>query len=220
VTEGALVGQGEATQLALVQQINPMYVNFTQSSGELLRLRKAIKSGRLKRAAAAESASVCLVLEDGTEYAKCGRLLFEDLSVDPTSGQVTLRAELPNPEGVLLPGMYVRVRLEQAQASAVIQVPQQAVTRSGTGDSVMVVGADAKVAPRAIKVGSAHDGQWIVLEGLKAGEQVMVDGFQKLQPGAPVKAVPWQPAAAGAGSGDTGSAAAAPKAAPPAASGK
>ena len=216
VTEGALVGQGEATQLALVQQINPIYVNFTQSTAEVLRLRKAVDSGKLKRAAAADAAGVRVVLEDGTEYARAGKLLFSDLTVDPTSGQIMLRAELPNPDGMLLPGMYVRVRLQQAQANEVIQLPQQAVTRSGSGDSVMVVGADGKVSPRPIKVGSAQDGQWIVLEGLKAGEQVMVDGFQKLQPGAPVKAVPWQPAAAI--SGDGGSAAAAPKAAPAAAS--
>ena len=212
VTEGALVGQGEATQLALVQQINPMYVNFTQSSAEVLRLRKALDSGKLKRAAAGDAAGVRVVLEDGTEYARAGKLLFADLTVDPTSGQIMLRAELPNPDGVLLPGMYVRVRLQQAQANEVIQLPQQAVTRSGSGDSVMVVGADGKVSPRPVKIGSAQGGQWTVLEGLKAGEQVMVDGFQKLQPGAPVKAVPWQPAAAKAGNG--GSAAAAPKAAP------
>ena len=199
VTEGALVGQGEATQLALVQQINPMYVNFTQSSGELLRLRKAIKSGKLKRAAAAAATSVRIVLEDDSEYAQAGKLLFEDLTVDPSSGQITLRAEIPNPDGMLLPGMYVRVRLQQAQASEVMQVPQQAVTRSGTGDSVMVVDADGKVSPRNIKVGAAQDGKWIVLEGLKAGEQVMVDGFQKLRGGAPVKAVPWQPASASNG---------------------
>lgn len=214
VTEGALVGQGEATQLALVQQINPMYVNFTQSSADLLRLRKAIKSGALKRAAAADATSVRVVLGDGTEYAKTGKLLFEDLSVDPTSGQIMLRAELPNPDGLLLPGMYVRVRLEQAQANEVIALPQQAVTRSGTGDTVMVVAADGTVSPRTIKVGSAQYGKWIVLEGLKAGEQVMVDGFQKLRPGAPVKAVPWLPAAAQADSGG-GKAAAAPKTAPP-----
>jgi membrane fusion protein (multidrug efflux system) len=215
VTEGALVGQGEATQLALVQQINPMYVNFTQSAGEVLRLRKAIDSGKYKRTAAGDAAGVRVVLEDGTEYARTGKLLFADLTVDPTSGQIMLRAELPNPDGVLLPGMYVRVRLQQAQAQEMIQVPQQAVTRSGAGDSVMVVGADGKVSPRPVKIGSAQDGQWTVLEGLKAGEQVMVDGFQKLQPGAPVKAVPWQPAAAKAGNG--GGAAAAPKAAPAAA---
>jgi len=215
VTEGALVGQGEATQLALVQQIDPMYVNFTQSTAEVLRLRKEADSGKLKRAAAADSAGVRVVLEDGTEYARAGKLLFADLTVDPTSGQIMLRAELPNPEGILLPGMYVRVRLQQAQANEVFQVPQQAVTRSGAGDSVMVVGADGKVSPRPVKVGSAQDGQWTVLEGLKAGEQVMVDGFQKLQGGAPVKAVPWQPAASKAGNGGGG--AAAPKTAPPAA---
>ena len=201
VTEGALVGQGEATQLALVQQIDPMYVNFTQSSGELLNLRKALASGRLKRASAVKSAAVRVVLEDGSEYAEAGKLLFADLSVEPTSGQVMLRAELPNPDGVLLPGMYVRVRLEQAQAQDVMQLPQQAVTRSATGDSVMVVSAEGKVTPRQVKLGAAQDGQWIVLEGLQNGEQVMVDGFQKLRGGAPVKAVPWQSATAGAGKG-------------------
>ncbi|MEK7437897.1 MAG: efflux RND transporter periplasmic adaptor subunit [Pseudomonadota bacterium] len=201
VTEGALMGQGEATQLALVQQIDPMYVNFTQSSGELLNLRKALASGRLKRASAVKSAAVRVVLEDGSEYAEAGKLLFADLSVEPTSGQVMLRAELPNPDGVLLPGMYVRVRLEQAQAQDVMQLPQQAVTRSATGDSVMVVSAEGKVTPRQVKLGAAQDGQWIVLEGLQNGEQVMVDGFQKLRGGAPVKAVPWQSATAGAGKG-------------------
>lgn len=211
VTEGALVGQGEPTQLALVQQINPIYVNFTQSAGEVLRLRKAVASGKLKHTATGDAAGVRVVLEDGSEYARAGKLLFADLTVDPSSGQIMLRAELPNPDGVLLPGMYVRVRLQQAQANAVFQLPQQAVTRSGSGDSVMVVGADGKVSPRPIKVGSAQGGQWIVLEGLKAGEQVMVEGFQKLQPGAAVKAVPWQPQPAKAGSGS--GAAAEPKAA-------
>jgi membrane fusion protein (multidrug efflux system) len=214
VTEGALVGQGEATQLALVQQIDPIYVNFTQSTAEVLRLRKAVESGKFKRTAVADPAGVRVVLEDGTEYARAGKLLFADLTVDPTSGQIMLRAELPNPDGVLLPGMYVRVRLQQAQASEVVELPQQAVTRSSSGDSVMVVGADGKVAPRPIKVGSAKEGQWIVLDGLKAGEQVMVDGFQKLRGDAPVKAVPWQAAAAGAGGIPAGAAA---KAAPAAA---
>jgi membrane fusion protein (multidrug efflux system) len=192
VTEGALVGQGEATQLAVVQQINPMYVNFTQSATEVLKLRKALASGRLKRASGSEAASVRVVLEDGSEYAQTGRLLFSDLTVDPTSGQITLRAELPNPDALLLPGMYVRVRIEQAQASEAIVLPQQAVMRSAQGDSVMVVAPDGKVAPRPVKVGAAQGGQWVVLEGLKSGEQVMVDGFQKLRGPAPVKPVPWQ----------------------------
>jgi membrane fusion protein (multidrug efflux system) len=106
---------------------------------------------------------------------------------------VTLRAEVPNPGGQLLPGLYVRVRLEQAQATNAITLPQQAVTRTNQGDSVMVVGADGKVSPRNIKIGSAQGNQWVVLDGLKTGEQVVVDGFQKMQPGAPVKPVPWQP---------------------------
>jgi len=198
VTEGALVGQGEATQLAVVQQINPMYVNFTQSTTDVLNLRKGLASGRYKRAAGGEAVSVRVVLEDGSEYPQPGRLLFSDLTVDPTSGQVTLRAEVPNPDALLLPGMYVRVRLEQAQASEAISLPQQAVQRSSQGDSVMVVGADGKVAPRPVKVGAAQGGEWIVLSGLKAGEQVMVDGFQKLRGPAPVKPVPWQPGAASA----------------------
>lgn len=190
VTEGALVGQGEATQLAVVQQINPMYVNFTQSVSEVYRLQKARKEGRLK-GAGDKAASVRVVLEDGTEFGRPGKLLFSDLTVDPTTGQITLRAEVPNPDGTLLPGMYVRVRLEQATAGNAITLPQQAVTRSAQGDSVMVVDAEGKAVRRTIKVGGQQDGQWVVLDGLKAGEQVMVDGFQKLRPGATVKPVPW-----------------------------
>jgi membrane fusion protein, multidrug efflux system len=191
VTEGALVGQGEATPLAVIQQINPMYVNFTQPAAEVLTLRRALEQGRLKRAAGAEGALVRLVLEDGSEHANPGRLLFSDLSVDPTSGQITLRAEVPNPSGALLPGLYVRVRLEQAKAGNAVLLPQQAVTRSAQGDVVMVVDKDGKVSPRTVKVGTEQAGQWVILEGLQAGEQVMADGFQKLRPGAPVKPVPW-----------------------------
>ena len=196
VTEGALVGQGEATQLAVVQQINPMYVNFTQSAAEVMKLRSAMASGLFKQADVAGAASVRVVLEDGTEYARPGKLLFSDLTVDATTGQITLRAEVPNPTGELLPGLYVRVRLEQAQAGNAVTLPQQAVTRSAQGDSVMVVGEEGKVSPRPIKISSAKGNQWVVLSGLKSGDKVMVDGFQKLQPGATVKPVPWQPAGA------------------------
>jgi membrane fusion protein (multidrug efflux system) len=191
VTEGALVGQGEATQLATIQQINPMYVNFTQSAAEVLQLRKALAQGKLKRSAGAEGAMVKVVLEDGSEHPNPGKLLFSDLTVDATSGQITLRAEVPNPNGSLLPGLYVRVRLEQAKAGNAVLLPQQAVTRSAQGDSVMVVDKDGKVTPRNVKIGTEQDGKWVILDGLKAGEQVIVDGFQKLRPGAPVKAVPW-----------------------------
>jgi membrane fusion protein (multidrug efflux system) len=200
VTEGALVGQGEATQLAVIQQINPVYVNFTQSASEVMKLRKAMEGDQFKRASGEQAASVRVVLEDGSEYERAGKLLFSDLTVDATTGQITLRAEVPNPDGQLLPGLYVRVRLEQAQATNAITLPQQAVTRTAQGDSVMVVGSDGKVAPRPVRIGSSSKGaQWVVLEGLKAGEQVMVDGFQKLQmmpPGTPVKAVPWTPVGA------------------------
>lgn len=204
VTEGALVGQGEATPMAVIQQTDPMYVNFTQSAAEVMKLRSALESGQLRRAGA-QAASVRVLLEDGTEYAKAGKLLFSDLTVDATSGQITLRAEVPNPAGTLLPGLFVRVRLEQARVSNAITLPQQAVTRSPQGDSVMVVGTDGKVAPRTVKVGTQQRGQWVILDGLQNGDQVMVDGFQKLRGGAPVKPVPWQapgsaPSAAGAAS--------------------
>ncbi len=192
VTEGALVGQGEATPLALIQQIDPMYVNFTQSAGEVMKLRRAMQDGQLRRAGGSNAASVRLVLEDGSEYARAGKLLFSDLTVDASTGQITLRAEVPNPGGALLPGLYVRVRLEQAKVGNAITLPQQAVTRSPQGDSVMVVGPDGKVGPRTVKVGNQQGGQWVILDGLKSGEQVMVDGFQKLRGEAPVKPVPWQ----------------------------
>ena len=198
VTVGALVGQGDATELAVVQQINPMYVNFTQSASDVLKLRRALAAGQYKRANGEEAASVTVVLEDGTDYTLPGKLLFSDLTVDQATGQVTLRAEVPNPKGELLPGLYVRVKLEQAQATNAITVPQQAVTRTQQGDTVSVVSADGKISQRTVKISAAKDNQWVVLDGLKQGEQVMVDGFQKLQmmpPGTPVKAVPWQKSA-------------------------
>lgn len=218
VTEGALVGQGEATQLALIQQIDPVYVNFTQSATEVMALRRALETGQFKRAGA-QAASVRVVLEDGSEHPKTGRLLFSDLSVDASSGQITLRAEVPNPDGTLLPGLFVRVRVEQAQASHAITLPQQAVTRSPQGDTVMVVDAEGKAMPRQVKISGQQRGQWVILEGLKAGEQVMVDGFQKLRGGGPVKPVPWQApgqAPAPTPAASSASAAAAPNAAAPA----
>jgi membrane fusion protein (multidrug efflux system) len=195
VTEGALVGQGDATPLALVQQIDPMYVNFTQSTTEVLRLRRAIDAGKLQRSGATDAATVQVVLEDGSVYAAPGKLLFSDLTVDTTSGQITLRAEVPNPSGLLLPGTYVRVRVQQAQASDAVLLPQQAVTRSPQGDNVLVVAANGTFAPRPVKIGGAQGGQWVALDGLNAGDQVIVDGFQKLRGVKVVRPVPWQPAA-------------------------
>ena len=211
VTEGALVSATEATQLAVIQQTGTVYVNFTQSSTDVLRLRKAIASKQL-RAAGDGSVPVRVVLEDGTELAKPGKLLFSDLTVDATSGQITLRAEVPNTDGLLLPGQYVRVRLSQAELPSGILLPQQAVTRSNQGDSVLVVGADGKPGPRPVKVGNAQNNQWVILDGLKEGDQVIVDGFQKMMvPGAPVKAVPWTGAAPAAASAPAAAASAAGK---------
>ena len=156
----------------------------------MLRLRAAIASGALK-SAGADAAQVRIVLDDGSTYALPGKLLFSDLSVDPTSGQITLRAEVPNPKGVLLPGMYVRAQLQQAAVAGAMLLPQQAVQRSDKGDTVKVVGADGMVETRPVKIGSGKDGQWVVLSGLNDGEQVVVDGFQKMMGKAPVKPVPW-----------------------------
>jgi membrane fusion protein (multidrug efflux system) len=210
VTEGALVSQTEATQLALIQQTSTVYVNFTQSTNDVLALRKAA-AAKQARAGGETATPVRIVLEDGSELPKSGKLLFSDLSVDQTSGQITLRAEVPNQEGILLPGQYVRVRLSQAELPAAILVPQQAVTRGTNGDTLLVVGADSKPAPRPVKIGDAIGGQWIVLEGLKAGEMVIVDGFQKMMvPGAPVKPVPWKAQSASAASATPAAPAAAP----------
>lgn len=223
VTEGALVGQAESTPLAVVQQINPLYINFTQSASEILALRRAFEQGRLQRAGKSEGAAVRVLLEDGSEYPMPARLLFSDLSVDPATGQVSLRAEVPNPKGQLLPGLYVRVRLEQARAGNAVLLPQQAVTRSPQGDSVMVVGEGGQVAPRPVKVGDAQGNQWVILDGLKAGEQVVVDGFQKMRPGAPVKPVPWspiKPASAPASAAAAAPASSAPASAPASAASK
>ena len=194
VTEGALVGQGEATPLALVQQIDPMYVNFTQSASEVMRLRSDMASGKLQSAQAAQAAKVQLKLDDGSLYPHTGQLLFSDLTVDAGTGQVTLRAQFPNPKGLLLPGMFVRIQSQQATAAQAVLLPQQAVLRAGDGDIVKVVAADGKVETRKVKLSGQQAGQWIVLEGLKEGEQVVVEGFQKMKGDAPVKPVSWKPA--------------------------
>lgn len=188
VTEGALVSQGEATQLALIQQIDPVYVNSTQAVADFERLRE---SASVAGKAVADSAAVRIVLDNGSELPQRGRLLFSDLTVDPTSAQVTLRTEVANPQARLLPGMYVRTRLVQGQIVGAMLLPQQAVTRGPQGDSVLVVGEGGKPAPRPVKIGGAFGSQWIVLDGLKPGEQVIAEGFQKMRPGAPVKPVPF-----------------------------
>ena len=192
VTEGALVSAQEGTQLAVIQQTNPLYVNLTQPAGDVLQLRQALQSGQLA-GSGANAARVQIVLENGEPYAEPGRLLFTDLTVDAGTGQVSLRAEVPNAQQMLLPGMYVRVRLQQAQVDNAILLPQQAVTRGGAqGDTVLVVAADGTIAPRTVKIGEAQGTQWVVLDGLKPGEQVIVDGVMKLGRGVTtVKPVPF-----------------------------
>ena len=208
VTEGALVSATEATQLALIQQTSTVYVNFTQSASELQRLRKA--SGQQGNSAGATPVSI--VLDDGSELAQKGKLLFSDVSVDPTSGQVTLRAEVPNTDGTLLPGQYVRARISQAQLPAAMLVPQQAVTRGTQGDTVIIVAKDGKTGPRPIKISTQQGNNWVVLDGIKEGELVVVDGFQKMQaPGMTVKPVPWNAASPPAAVAATVTAAAATK---------
>lgn len=191
VTEGALVGQGEATPMASIAQIDPIYVTVTQSSTELLRLRRALASGQVKSAGQGQ-ARVTLVTEDGQTYPQTGKLLFSDIAVDESSGAISMRAEFPNPKGILLPGMYVRARLEQAVKEAAITVPQQAVLRNPEGATVMVVGADNKVSPRPVTADRAEGDAWIVSAGLKGGERIIVEGFQKAKPGASVNPVPWK----------------------------
>ena len=195
VTEGALVGRGEATPLATVEQVDPMRVTFTQPADEVFKLKQAVEAGQLKGVSGQEAA-VTLLRGDGSAYPHPGKLLFSDMAVDPTSGAITLRAEFPNPKRELLSGVFVRVRINQAVNERAITVPQRALQRSGQGASVMVVGADGKVAVVPVQVGVARGDQWVINSGLKGGEQVIVEGLQKVRPGAPAKAIPFVPAGA------------------------
>ena len=188
VTPGALVTANQAEALATIQQLDPIHVDLTQSSADLLRLRRALDTGRLQRSAKGE-VPVSLVLEDGSDYAIEGRLAFSEVTVDPGTGSVTLRAVFPNPNGELLPGMYVRARLLQGMDDKAILVPHAAVSRDARGIAqVMVVNAEGKVEPRAIRTIESQGGRWVVGEGLAAGDRVIVEGLQKVRPGAPVKA--------------------------------
>jgi membrane fusion protein, multidrug efflux system len=187
VSEGALAVQNE-TNLATIQQLDPIYADFTQSVTELNQLRRSLESGELDRIAP-DAARVRLVLDDGAVYTSPGKLLFSDARVDVHTGQVTLRGEFPNPKRELLPGMYVRVLIEQGIDADAIAVPQQAIQRNGGGGSeVFVVKDDNRVAVQAVRTGSMQDGQWFVTEGLKAGDKVVVEGFQKFAAGDKVKA--------------------------------
>lgn len=196
VTEGAFVGKGDATLLATIEQLDPIYANFTQSGGDLLRLQQAIKQGKLKRT---ESASVELLLEDGSIYPAKGKLFFTDMAVDPSTGAVSVRAEFPNPKRELLPGMFVRIRFPQAIAENSIRIPQKAVQANPQGQFVMLVGAENKATPQPIKTSAMSGTDFVVSDGLKGGEQVIVNGLQKARPGTVVKAVPLAAPTSGVG---------------------
>jgi membrane fusion protein (multidrug efflux system) len=190
VTPGALVTASQQSALATVQQLDPIYVDVTQSSAELLRLKRDLTSGKLKKAGAAQAA-VKLVLEDGSAYPLTGKLQFSDVTVDQGTGTIMLRAVFPNPKGDLLPGMYVRTVLEEGVDEQAILAPQQGVSRDTKGNpTAMVVGADSKVEQRTLKTSRVMGDKWLISEGLKAGDKLIIDGLQKIRPGMPVKPVP------------------------------
>jgi membrane fusion protein (multidrug efflux system) len=185
VTEGAYVQQSTATLLATIQQLDPMYVDLTWSTADALRLRRQLESGKLKNKDG--HASVKLLLEDGREYGVPGTMQFADVTVDPTTGSISLRALFPNPRGELLPGMFVRARLEEGTVSDGLLVPQRGVTRNQTGQATaLVVNAQSKVERRQFQTARAIGDAWLVNEGLKPGDRVIVEGLQRVKPGATV----------------------------------
>jgi membrane fusion protein (multidrug efflux system) len=200
VTNGALVTASQPTALATIQQLDSMYVDVTQSSSDLLKLKQNLANGVMKKS---DSTRVKLLLEDGSIYPLTGTLKFSEVTVDQSTGSVTLRAVFPNPKQALLPGMFVRAVLEEGVDEKAILIPQRGVTRNPKGDAVvMVVGAGEKVESRPIKVVRTVGDSWLVSDGLKTGDRVILEGLQKARPGTQVKAVPFgsAPAAAPAGS--------------------
>jgi len=186
VTQGALVTADQAQPLATVQQLNPIYVDLTQSSSELLQLRKAVGGGNVRDA---DGAPVTILLEDGTHYEHEGELSFTDVSVDPSTGSFSLRVVVPNPDHLLLPGMYVRAELRSAVLEDGLLVPQQGIAHDPRGNaSAMVVAADGTVEQRQVEVSRTVGDKWLVSSGLSAGDRVIVEGLQKVQPGMPVEA--------------------------------
>lgn len=197
VTEGALVSASAATLLTTIEQLDTVYVNFSQSSADLLRVRREISAGTLSLPESRRY-EVTLVLEDGSIYDHVGLIDFFDLSVDLQTGTMAVRAEFPNPDRILLPGQFVRARIEAGQLSSAVLVPQRAVQLTAQGARVYVVDDDGLVATQPIAVGSLHEGDWIVEDGLAAGDRVIVDGLQKIRPGQAVTVVGGDPAAGAA----------------------
>jgi membrane fusion protein (multidrug efflux system) len=191
VTEGALVSAQQPASLATIQRLDPMYVDVPQSTTELLRLRRSTEEGRLDQNGTKQR-KVRLILDDGRPYPLEGTLEFRDITVDPTTGSVVLRAVFPNPKGILLPGMYVRAVVQEGIHKQAILVPQQAVSRDPKGNPLaLIVDAEGKVQQRMITTDRAIGDQWLVTSGLAAGEKVIVEGMQKARPGSTVKAVPF-----------------------------
>lgn len=187
VTEGALVTNGQATALATVQQLDPIYVDVTQSSSDFMRLKQSVEQGSLHKDSA--SSSIQLVMENGTAYPLKGTLQFSDVTVDESTGSITLRAVFPNPQHALLPGMFVRARIDEGVQPNAILIPQQGVTRTPRGDAtVLVVNDQSLVEPRAVVASQAIGDKWLISEGLHPGDQVIVSGLQKAHPGTKVKA--------------------------------
>lgn len=190
VTPGALVTANQATALTTVQQLDPIYVDVTQSSAEVLRLKRELESGRLQRLGSRGEARMKLTLEDGSSYRHDGRLAVSGVNVDAGTGNITLRAVVPNPEGLLMPGMYVRGQLEEGVREEALLVPQQAVTRNAAGGAwVLVVDGENKVQRRPMEVDRAVGNRWLVAGGLKPGERVLVEGSQRVRVGDTVRAV-------------------------------
>jgi len=196
VTVGALATANQPAAFTTIQQLDPVYVDVTQSSQDMLKLRRYMASGTLKGTTDNQT-KVKLFLEDGTAYPQEGTLKFSDVTVDPSTGSFILRMVFPNPKGVLLPGMYVRAQVQQGIAEQAILVPQQGVSRDPKGNPyVLVVDPNNKVEQRIITADHAIGDKWLVTEGLKNGDRVIVEGLQRIRPGVPVKAVPFKPAAA------------------------
>ncbi|AXV67179.1 efflux RND transporter periplasmic adaptor subunit (plasmid) [Pseudoalteromonas lipolytica] len=190
VTAGALVSANQATALATITQLDPIFVDLTQSSSELTRLKKAIAAGELDKDAALHS-NVELKMEDGSTYQHKGVLKFSEVTVDPSTGSVTLRAEFPNPEKLLLPGMYVRAVVVEGVKSDAILAPQRGVSRNTKGEpTAMVVSKDNTVEARVLKTDRTVGSNWLVTEGLNNGDKLIVEGLQKIRPGAPVNPMP------------------------------
>lgn len=186
VTQGALVTANQTAALATIQQLDPVYVDVTQSSAELLELRRALAAGTLK---GTRDLPVTVLLEDGTRFDHDGKLAFSDVTVDPSTGSFSLRVVVPNPDHVLLPGMYVRAVIGDGERENALLVPQQGITHDPKGRAMaMVVGSDGKVELRAVKVSRAIGDRWLAEDGLAAGDRVIVEGLQKIRPGAPVQA--------------------------------